>query len=42
MVGLAEKTGQAWRFADYPVRRPFMDREGVRLMNDSASRQIAI
>lgn len=28
MVGLAEKTGQGWRFADYLGQRPFMT-EGV-------------
>lgn len=26
-VGLAEKTRQAWRFADYLARRPFLAEE---------------
>lgn len=30
MVGLAEKVGQAWRFAEYLPRRPFMDKVGLR------------
>jgi Recombination endonuclease VII len=29
MVGLAEKTGQAWRFADYLSHRPFVTEEVV-------------
>ncbi len=30
-VGLAEKTGQDWRFADYLVSRPFIEVEEVTL-----------
>jgi hypothetical protein len=29
LVGFAEKTGQAWRFADYLVQRPLLEWKGV-------------
>lgn len=34
MIGLAEKTGQAWRFSDYLGRRPFLGK-GVMSMQHS-------
>lgn len=33
LIGLAEKHGLAWRFADYLVGRPFLDRGEVEPMN---------